>query len=92
MKIVIGFMAGIFFAGMLMMVISFGLPALAGSSDNTTGDDMSLTRLLPDIEKIYREALLTPFIKAKAKITDPDIADYYHNLLDKSGVIYPAAK
>jgi len=82
-------MAGIFVAGLLMMVISFGLPSLADTSDNLTADDQGLARLLPDIEKIYREALLAPFIKAEDKINDPDIADYYHSLLDKSGFLEP---
>jgi hypothetical protein len=57
--------------------------AVTGSSDNSTE---GLTRLLPDIEKIYRESLQMPFIKAESKIYDKDIADYYRALMDKTGL------
>ncbi|MFH0941774.1 MAG: hypothetical protein V1823_01955 [Chloroflexota bacterium] len=91
MKVVFGFLGGIFFGGVLMVMLSFGLPALA-QSDNTTSDNFSLSDLLPDIEKIYRDALLTPFLKAEDKIYDKDIADYYHTLLDKSGFYEPSSR
>jgi hypothetical protein len=44
----------------------------------------SLVNFLPDIEKIYRDALTSPFIKAESKIYDPDIAEYYHDLVGRS--------
>jgi len=47
---------------------------------------MSLTKLLPDFEKIYRDALTTPFIQAESKISDPDIASYYRGLMEKTGL------
>ncbi len=53
------------------------------ASENTTD---SLLNLLPDIEKIYRESLMMPFIKAESKIYDEDIAEYYRALMDKTGL------
>ena len=47
---------------------------------------MTLTNLIPDFEKIYEEALITPFIKAESKIYDEDIAEFYSELLDRTGI------
>lgn len=85
MKVVLWFLGGILFSGILMVGISFGLPAFA-QSDNTTSDNLTLSDLLPDIEKIYRDALLYPFLKAEEKIYDEEISRYYHTLLEKSGI------
>ena len=56
------------------------------ASDNTSDNSSSLLDLLPDFDKIYRAALTEPFIKAESKIKDPEIADYYHGLMDKTGL------
>jgi hypothetical protein len=88
-KVVTGFLGGIIFGGFLMVSLSLGLPALAQTTDDTTSDNLTLTDLLPDIEKIYREALLTPFLKAEDKIYDEDISQYYHDLLEGSGFYEP---
>jgi hypothetical protein len=86
---IISFMAGVVVCSLLYIGVSLVLPARAdinavtGSSDNSTE---GLTRLLPDIEKIYRESLQMPFIKAESKIYDKDIADYYRALMDKTGL------
>ncbi len=89
MKMVISFMAGVVVCSLLYIGVSIVLPARA-SIDGTTGstDNSSdgLTRLLPDIEKIYRESLQMPFIKAESKIYDEDIAAYYRDLMDKTGL------
>ena len=89
MKMIISFMAGVVVCSLLYIGVSLVLPAradvnqLTGASDNTTN---GLTRLLPDIEKIYRESLQMPFIKAESKIYDKDIAEYYRALMDKTGL------
>jgi UDP-N-acetylglucosamine pyrophosphorylase len=53
------------------------------TSENNTN---TLTKLLPDIETIYHDALTMPFIKAQSKIYDKDIAEYYQALMDKTGL------
>jgi hypothetical protein len=85
---VFSFIAGVVVCTLLLFTIRLVLPAQAGTesygtiSDNATG----LLRLLPDIEKIYNEALTMPFKKAESKIHDKDIADYYRALMDKTGL------
>ncbi len=74
---------------LLLFGVSMVLPARAdlnnsnSASDNTTN---GLSKLLPDIEKIYNEALTMPFKKAESKIYDKDIAEYYRALMDKTGL------
>ena len=86
---IISFMAGVVVCSLLYLGVSLVLPAradineLTGTSDNTTD---GLSRLLPDIEKIYRESLQMPFIKAEGKIYDKDIAEYYRALMDRTGL------
>ena len=89
MKMAISFICGVVVCGLILFgvkpIISTRAdttdPAL--TSDNTTS---GLANLLPDINKIYREALTMPFIKAESKITDPDIAEFYHELMEKTGL------
>jgi hypothetical protein len=86
---VISFIAGVVVCSLLYIGVSLVLPARAevsqldGTSDNSTD---GLARLLPDIEKIYRESLQMPFIKAEGKIYDKDIAEYYRALMDRTGL------
>ncbi len=85
MKVTFSFLLGIVFSGLLLFGIQAALPIRA-QTENIPGssDNFSLVQLLPDIEKIYREALTAPFKQAEAKIYDPDIAQFYHRLLEKS--------
>ena len=86
MKVIFWFIGGILFSGILLISISFGLPAFAQTDGTITSDNMTLADLLPDIEKIYRDALLFPFLKAEDKIYDEEISQYYRTLLEKSGM------
>ncbi len=52
-------------------------------SDNST---QSILNSIANFEKIYTDALTEPFIKAESKIYDPDIAEYYHGLMEKTGL------
>ena len=56
---------------------------LSNLSENVT---QSFINLLPDIEKIYRESLTMPFKKAESKIYDKDIAEFYRELMDTTGL------
>ena len=97
MKIIIGFFSGIMVSGLLLLGIQSALPIRAqtdSTSDNlseaSANLSQSLVELLPDIEKIYREALLTPLHEAEKKIYDDDIAQFYHTLLEKSALDRPS--
>lgn len=87
-------MAIIFIFGMMACsLVLFGLKTVgtiqAQSSDlSEPSENMSqgLIDLLPDIKKIYQESLTFPFRKAESKIYDEDIAQFYRELLDRSGL------
>lgn len=89
MKVAISFVAGVIACCLLLFGAKTVIPTLAETSipveesDNVT---QSFLDLLPDIEKIYRESLIMPFEKAESKIYDEDIAEFYGELLDKTGL------
>lgn len=91
MKITIGFFAGIIISGLLLWGVQAALPIRAQTDNSSaTSDNFSLVDLLPDIEMIYREALISPLLEAEAKIYDEDIARFYHDLLEKTVLAEPA--
>lgn len=91
MKITIGFFAGIIISGLLLWGVQAALPIRAQTDNSSaTSDNFSLVDLLPDIEMIYREALISPLLEAEAKIYDEDIARFYRNLLEKTVLAEPA--
>ncbi len=95
MKILIGFIGGIVVCGLLMFGARMVFPALADTGDPEDLSDngsLGLANLIPDIEKIYRDALIMPFEKAESKIYDEDIAEYYSELLTKTGLRSEAAE
>jgi hypothetical protein len=91
-KLVIGFISGLVVCGLLLFGIRSAIPTRA-ETDDTSGASDNLTQrvlnILPDFEKIYRQALTLPFQKAESKIYDKDIADFYRELLDKTGLREP---
>jgi hypothetical protein len=89
-KMVLSFIAGIAVCTMLLFTLNLVLPVRAGTDNtgSTTDNGTSgLSRLLPDIEKIYRDSLTMPFKQAESKIYDKDIAEYYRALMDKTGLV-----
>jgi hypothetical protein len=89
MKMAISFLCGIAVCALIIFGVKPILPTHADTAGETSGTDNTTTTLvglLPDFEKIYRDALTSPFIKAESKITDPDIAEYYHGLMEKTGL------
>ena len=89
MKIAISFICGVVVCSLIIFGVKTIIPTRAdttGESGNTTA---SLTNLLPDFGKIYHDALTEPFIKAAGKIYDPDIADFYQGLMEKTGLTDP---
>ena len=93
MKVALSFICG----AVVCSLIIFGvkppaLPAMADSTDNgIVADNCTnfLADLLPDFNKIYREALTSPFIEAESQIYDEEIAGYYHELMAKTGLTNP---
>ncbi len=85
MKALVGFFSGVIVCGLLLLGLVSAIPSRAqiDGSDNSS-DNFSLVHLLPDIEKIYREALMSPLNEAKKKIYDDDIAQYYEQLLERT--------
>ena len=79
MKMVLGFFIGVITVTTLLFGVQFFTPIFAQTEEETTG----LTELVPDIDKIYREALITPLLEAEKTIWDEDIAEYYHLLLQR---------
>lgn len=92
MKIVVSFICGVAVCGLILFGVKPVVPALAGDvepvdeSENVT---QSLSDLIMNIEKIYREALTTPFIEAEKQIYDEDIAAFYRTLMEKTGLTDP---
>ena len=70
-------------SGLILLFLVTGLPIRA------TGEEQSLADLLPNFEKIYREALVRPHQEAAKKIYDEDIAKFYNLLLHKTGLDVP---
>jgi len=84
-KTIVGFFSGVIVCGLLLLGLISAIPiqAQVDGSENTT-DNFSLVELLPDLEKIYREALMSPLNDAKSKIYDEDVAQYYERLLERT--------
>ena len=84
LKMVIGFITGVTISGLFVIWASGIIPTQADSlTDNVTDN---LTGLLPDIEAIYHESLNLPFEMAEKKIYDEDIAEFYRELMDRTGL------
>jgi len=93
MKMAISFLCGIAVCALIVFGVKPILPTSADTTEANSGTDnttTTLVKLLPDFEKIYRDALTSPFIKAESKIYDPDIAEYYHGLMQKTGLTDPS--
>jgi hypothetical protein len=89
MKILIGFISGVVICSIFVFGARIVNPTLAETGnpeDLSDNGSLGLADLIPDIEKIYREALIYPFEKAESKIYDEDIAEYYSELLTKTGL------
>ena len=93
MKFAFSFLSGILVCCLLLFSIQLVLPLRAQTLDSgLQSENFSLVHLLPDIEKIYRNALLSPFQEAEKKIYDDDIARFYRLLLSKTALDEPIDK
>ncbi len=92
MKMLISFITGIVVCGMIFIGIKPVLPAFAETADSEVPSDNATQGILDSVaefENIYREALTMPFIKAESKIYDEDIAAFYRELMEKTGLTDP---
>jgi len=87
MRMLTGFIGGFLICGLLALGAMSILPLRADTDEPSENVTDGLVTLLPDIEKIYEEALTTPFIKAESQIYDEDIAEFYSDLLDRTGIL-----
>jgi hypothetical protein len=80
--LLIGLVVEIIVGGLILLVLLSPISqAQSGNyADNTTS---ALMEFLPDIRKIYRTALISPLQEVEQEIQDPDIAEFYHRLLQK---------
>ena len=91
MKLALSFLSGVVVCSIMLFGVQAVMPLRAGTvSSNTTSDNFSLVHLLPDIEKIYQEALIMPFEEAEKKIYDDDIARFYRLLIGKAALERPS--
>ena len=93
MKMIIGIFSGLMVSGLRLLGIQSALPicaqtddAIDNLSEASANLSQSLVELLPDIENIYREALLSPLREAEKKIYDNDVAQFCHTLLEKTAL------
>ncbi len=97
MKMALSFICGAVVCGLIMFGVKPVLPASADEVTNpevivdTANATQSVSGYISSFDKIYREALTAPFIKAESKIYDADIAEFYHELMDKTGLTNPDA-
>lgn len=91
MKVFLSFICGAAVCALIIIGVKPVLPAMADTTeDGTVSDNTSfLADLLPDIEKIYRESLAAPFIRAESQIYDEDIAGFYRDLMNRTGLTEP---
>jgi hypothetical protein len=88
MKVALSFICGAVICYLIVIGVKPVLPVMADEMGNggASGKTSGLVNFLPDFEQIYRDALAAPFIKAESKIYDEEIADYYHGLMEKTGL------
>jgi hypothetical protein len=87
MKILLGFFIGTTFCLLLALVMFYhSTPVSADDSAVTSSDSVDESGLLPDVGKIYREALGGPYRQVESEITDPDIARFYRTYMERTGL------
>ena len=92
MKVALSFICGAVVCALIIIGVKPVLPAAADTVDDNAASDNNtnfFANLLPDFEKIYRESLTAPFISAEGTIQDKDIAGFYHDLMNKTGLTDP---
>ena len=92
MKLAFSFLSGVIFCSILLFGAKTILPMRADTDNISAASDnlsMSLVDMLPDIERMYKESFTMPFVKAEDKIYDPEIKEFYRELLDNTVLYEP---
>jgi hypothetical protein len=87
MKMLIGLLIGLVSGVIATVLIVHGtvtVEAQEPTTQETVTEDPG--GLLPDVGKIYRQCLGSPFRQVEGEISDPDIARFYHNLMQETGL------
>jgi hypothetical protein len=95
LKVALSFICGAAICSLIVIGVKPVLPVMADTTESSAVSDNGtsfLAGLVPDIDKIYRESLTAPFIRAESKIYDEDIAAFYGGLMDKTGLTDPNRK
>ena len=60
---------------------------IAGDNGSSTSiNSADINSLMPDVKKIYNSCLGAPYRQVESEITDPDIANYFHTLMNETGL------
>jgi hypothetical protein len=95
MKMLLGFFIGTTVALLLVLIIMRTTSPVSADEDSTPAstptdtpsiDPVGLSGLMPDVEHIYRVALGDPYRQVQKEINDPDIANYFHQYLEDTGL------
>jgi hypothetical protein len=87
MKTAVGFAFGMAFCLLLFTATGrYTAQVRAEETQITQSDASGIGSLLPDIGKIYRAALGSPYRQVESEIKDPDIARYYRTLMERTGL------
>jgi len=96
MKILLGFFIGTTVALLLVLTMYHNGPSVSADDgaatvtvDNpasTLPDGTDVNGLMPDVKKIYNNALGGPYRQVEPEITDPDIARYFRSYMDATGL------
>jgi hypothetical protein len=97
MRALLGLLCVCVISAMIIFGVKPGISVFADTTEQTTepGTDpgaesdnstQGIVDTIANFDKIYTDALTEPFIKAESKIYDADIAEYYHGLMEKTGL------
>jgi hypothetical protein len=87
MKMIIGFLVGMVVCLALVLGISKATNVVdAEEAPGVDATSTELSGLLPDIGKIYRTCLSSPYREVESEIKDKDIANYYHKLMEQTSL------
>ena len=96
MKILLGFFIGMTVALLLVLTMNHSGPAVsADDSANTVTaanpstvlpDGTDVVNLMPDVKKVYNNALGEPYRQVESEITDPGIAKFFRSYMDATGL------
>lgn len=86
MKILLGFFIGMTVCLLLVVTMFHGNFMVSADSKTSSPNNTDISGILPDVGKIYQEALFGPYRQVESEITDPDIARYFRSYMERTGL------